>query len=113
MIAYTEPDSGSDGRITITRFTHCRSSCTAYHVSGVLFIPLCPHRCDVADLPMKTVHPVQSVLPNEPRPPARTGMDNSAPMIDVAVTKVTERRVEVGDGWASGKWAPMADRCRA
>lgn len=46
---------------------------------------------------MKTVHPVQSVLPSEPRPPARTGIDNSAPMIDVAVIKGTERRVEVGE----------------
>ena len=89
-LAYTEPNSGSDGRITITRFTHCRSSCTAYHVSGILFIVLCSHRRDVADLPMKTVHPVQSVLPSEPRPPARTGIDNSAPMMNVAVTKVTE-----------------------
>jgi hypothetical protein len=30
---------------------------------------------------MKTVHPVQSVLPSEPRPPARIGMDNSAPIL--------------------------------
>lgn len=46
----------------------------------------------IGGLPMKTVHPVQSVLPSDPRPPARTGIDNSAPMIDVAVTKVTESR---------------------
>lgn len=60
---------------------------------------------------MKTVHPVQSVLPSEPRPPARTGIDNSAPMIDVAVTKVTEWRVEVPEmieQVATGRLTTMA-----
>lgn len=44
---------------------------------------------------MKTVHPVQSVLPSEPRPPARIGMDNSAPILS-----------DSGDdgGWRVPKW---------
>ena len=31
--------------------------------------------------PMKTVHPVQRVLPSDPRPPASTGIDSNAPIV--------------------------------
>jgi hypothetical protein len=73
-----------------------------------------PWLLKIADLPIKTVHPVQSVLPKEPRPPASTGIDSNAPMVcasleDVAVTKGVE--VNVDD--SSGNRAPNEKYDRA
>jgi hypothetical protein len=31
---------------------------------------------------MNTVHPVQRVLPSDPRPPARIGIDSNAPIVN-------------------------------
>jgi hypothetical protein len=49
-------------------------------IKSALSHPPCSYR--IANLPMKTVHPVHSVLPREPRPPASTGIDSNAPIVN-------------------------------
>jgi hypothetical protein len=60
---------------------------------------------------MKTVHPVQSVLPSEPRPPARIGIDSSAPILSNSDSDgMVSPEVEDMTEWQAGRLSHILRR---